>query len=221
MTNSDHPDPAQPLLDDYMCTLDLLPGWLNVNLESESKEEAQQLAQELSGSFNLLELRISTRELVRRLAKLALAAKERRTSYAAVYFTDQGENIANIDISVFGEDGECPTPEDITPLLLKHKKTKPVGEPDVRYLTHPLGPAVRVHSRFAQKGVSGFLQPITEMVQCAVCPENTHDVVTVSAWWQTIALSDELTTMADEMTNTLRLVPCDAQGNVIEEGRKA
>jgi hypothetical protein len=203
----------EPLLDEYMCALDLPTGWVNITLESPSPVEAEEVAQEIVEQFNPLELARGKNSLVKEIADLALAAKKSRSSYTAACYTAAGGNIANVEVDVYGEKGVRVTPEDVQPVLLEKKNSKVFGEPDVTYLNLPLGPAVRVRATFKVKRTLGFGRRLVETVMYAVCPPITNDVMVATMRWEALERSDELIEMADAMIPTLHIIPCDEDGN--------
>ncbi|MET8178499.1 hypothetical protein [Streptomyces sp. NPDC005336] len=204
-----------PPLENYMCALDLPDGWVNITLASESTSEAAAMAQEIAEEFNPLELKVTKSALISEISRLALDSKKDRSSYAAACYSAAGQNLANVEVDVYGEEGVRLTPAEVQPMLLENKRAAVVGDPVVTYLDQPLGPAVRVQARFKAKGVLGFGRRIIESVAYAVCPTATDEVIVTTMWWNTLALSDDLAAMADSLIPTLRLIPCDAEGNAI------
>jgi hypothetical protein len=198
--------------DGYICSLDLPPGWININLLKPSTAEAHELARQVAEDFNPLHLRISKASLVREISRKALNFKKDHSSFAAVYYTDAGQNLASLSVDTYGEDGVTITLEEVASRLLDDKRGKIVGEPEVKYLDVYYGPAVRLQTVAKLKGIFG-LGRLIETVTLAICLPVIDDVVIITMWWEAMALSDEFTAMAETIIPTLRLIPCDEDGN--------
>ncbi|MEU5340977.1 hypothetical protein AB0H18_09095 [Streptomyces sp. NPDC020766] len=196
---------------EYRYSLDLGAGWVDVTLTEGSKTAAKELAAARVAQFNPLSLAVQKTSFVDGLAHVALEAYENGAVVAGSYYSDSGINIANLELSVFGDDGVIPTPRGVQPMLLEWENMEVVGEPEVKYLDLSAGPAVRVQATIKEEKLFGRGR-LAEFIRYAVCPAVNDDVVLVTVQWDTFQYSDDLTQMVDDMIDSLRVAPVDQSG---------
>ena len=104
----------------------------------------------------------------------------------------------------------------LAPLLLDWSDGDIAGEPDITYLDLGAGPAVRVQAMLKTKRLLGFSRQLSEFIDYAVFPPGVDHLVVVDVAWRSMAHTDELTALTDELVATMRRVPVDANGDEIK-----
>lgn len=89
------------------------------------------------------------------------------------FYTSQGHAPVDLRLDSYGEDDKPrPSPAEIVPLLVDFGDAEVIGEPEVRHLDLPVGPAVRIRTTLRTKsgrlGLSRGRR--TELLKYAVFP---------------------------------------------------
>ncbi|MBD0843085.1 MULTISPECIES: hypothetical protein [unclassified Streptomyces] len=199
---------------DQVTRFEFQPGWIDLTLEHRIQAEAVGLAGAVMGRFNRLERTVDDRALLNDLVERALFLNSDSPDLAAAYYTPGGVGLADLRVDSFGaEDDPRTSPAEVVPLLLDWSNAKVVGEPDIRYLDLDAGPAVRVQAMLKSKRMLGFGAKLAELVRYAVFPPGVSHMVVVTVTWQSMAASDELVRLTDELVSTMRQVSVDSEGN--------
>ncbi|MCM1972883.1 hypothetical protein [Streptomyces sp. G1] len=194
------------------------PGWFELTLTDRVETEALILAESIKKQFNPLELAVSERDLLRDLARRALHLNIDEPLLASAYYTASGNCLANFRLDAFVEDDDkpLPTPAETVPCILGWVDGDIAGEPDVKYLDLEFGSAVRVQAMVQKKRKLGFGRKLSEFIDYAVFPPGADHLVVVHVGWWSMAHTDELTALTDELVATMRRVPVDANGDEIK-----
>ncbi|MDH6217764.1 hypothetical protein [Streptomyces pseudovenezuelae] len=207
------PDDGTPLEETFECAFDFQPGWIDLTLREGTKAEAKALATEVVNSLNPLALEIERNAVFEDMVERAVDLNEDVPTLAAAYYSEAGEALANLMVDSYGDEG-VPRPEagEVTPLLLEWGNAQVTGEPQITRLELGAGPAVRVQAMLQVKRVLGFGRKITEFVRYAVFPADLQSLVVVTVTWEKVALTEQITELADEAVRTLRITPLAAGG---------
>ncbi|MEV6792781.1 hypothetical protein AB0M87_12410 [Streptomyces sp. NPDC051320] len=210
-------DEGGPVVDDHVCRLDLQAGWVDLTLHEGTKAEAKALATETVNRLNPLRLEIEKSAVFDDMVRRAVDLNEDGPLLAAAYYSENGTALANLVIDSYGEEGvPRPVPGEVQPLLLEWENGEVVGDPQVAHLELPAGPTVRVQSMLKVKKILGFGRRLTEFIKYAVFPPDSDSLIVVTATWEFVQLTEDLTRTVDELMPTLRIVPVDAGGNEID-----
>ncbi|NEA67828.1 hypothetical protein [Streptomyces sp. SID12488] len=202
------PDSGAPLIEGFECQIDFQPGWIDLTLKEGTKAEAKALATEVVNRLNPLALEIENSAVFDDMVERAVNLNDDVPTLAAAYYTESGEALANLMVDSYGDEGvDRPTREEVQPLLLEWENAEPKGEPQVTYLELPAGPAVRVQSMLQVKRMFGFGRKLTEFIKYAVFPPGMKSLIVVTVTWEAIARTEEITELADEAVQTLRITP--------------
>ncbi|MFE9767871.1 hypothetical protein ACFYPC_25680 [Streptomyces sp. NPDC005808] len=205
------PDEAAPLAEHFECRFDFQPGWIDLTLHEVTKAEAKALATQVVHSLNPAALEIENSAVFDDMVERALDLNDDLPTLAAAYYTESGEALANLMVDSYSDEGvERPTREEVEPLLLEWANAEATGEPQVTYLELPTGPAVRVQSVLKVKRMFGLGRKLTEFIRYAVFPPGMKSLVVVTITWEAIARTEEITALADEAVQTLRVTPLAA-----------
>ncbi|MFJ8085071.1 hypothetical protein ACIQ6Y_31190 [Streptomyces sp. NPDC096205] len=201
-------------MEHHVTQFDFQQGWIDLTLEYGSSEtEARELAESVIPRFNPLERTVGDRDLLNDLVDRALFLNKDEPLLAAAYYTPAGVPLADLWVDSYAEEnGPRPAPAEVVPLLLDWSNAKVEGEPSVTYPHLAAGTSVRVQAMLKAKRLLGFGSQLAELVRYAVFPPDMPSVVVITATWQNMSRSDELTALTHELVSTLRLVPVDAQG---------
>lgn len=214
MASSDEEEST--VVDDYVGRFDLQPGWIDLTLSKGTKAEAEDLARATVDRLNPLSLEIEKSAILDDMVSRAISLNEDAPIFAATYYSENGRGLADLVVDSYGDEGVArPTPEEVQPQLLEWGNAQAVGDPEVAYLTLPIGPAVRVQSMLKVKTRFGFGRKVTEFIKYAIFPPGIGSVIVATATWQLIQHAEELTKLTDELMPTFRLVPVDADGKEI------
>ncbi|GGW33405.1 hypothetical protein GCM10010320_10530 [Streptomyces caelestis] len=199
---------------DYETRFDFQSGWIDLTLDNGVHAEALGLAGAAMERFNPLERTVSDRDLLNDLVDRALFLSSDQPDLAAAYYTPGGIGLADLRVDSYADEGvPRPSPAEMTPLLLDWSNAKVVGDPEVRYLDLEAGPAVRVQAILKVKRMLGFGSQLTEFIKYAVFPPDVRYVVVVTVTWRSMAESDEVVRLTDDLVSTMRQVPVGAEGN--------
>ncbi|WAZ23368.1 hypothetical protein STRCI_004707 [Streptomyces cinnabarinus] len=169
-------------------------------------------------AFDRTELKVKNRKLIRDIRRQALALSVDSPNLAVAYYTPQGRAVAGLTLNSYSDDGQPrPTPDEVVPLLVDFGDAEVVGEPEVRHLNLPVGPALRIRATLRRRG--GFLRlgrgrdRTTDILKYAVFPPGVKQVSVVEVTWHRPEDTDEATRLTDELASTVRMVLVDAEGN--------
>lgn len=205
------PNEGAPLAETFECTFEFQPGWIDLTLKDGTKAEAKALATEVVNRLNPLGLEIEKSAVFDDMVERAVDLNEDVPVLAAAYYTDAGEALANLVVDGYGDEGVSrPSAEEVTPLLLEWGNAEVTGDPSISRLELPAGPAVRVQSVLKVRRMLGFGRKLTEFVRYAVFPPGMQTLVVVTVTWEKVALTDEITELADEAVRTMRITPMPA-----------
>ncbi|MFF4506638.1 hypothetical protein [Streptomyces sp. NPDC001401] len=200
-------DPA-PLDETYECTFDFQPGWIDLTLREGTKAEAKALATEVVNRLNQLALEIENSAVFDDMVERAVDLNTDMPTLAAAYYSEAGEALTNLRVDGYGDEGvPRPGADEVIPLILQWENAEVAGEPEVTHLELPAGPAVRVQAMLKVKRVFGFGRKLTEFVKYAVFPPGMQTLIVVTVQWEKIALTEQITELADEAVRTMRITP--------------
>ncbi|MES5824390.1 hypothetical protein [Streptomyces sp. RG80] len=203
---------AENPIGDYETRFDLRDGWVDLTLEHRIQADALGVASAVMKHFNPLERTVSDRDLLNDLIDRALFLNSDEPDLAAGYYTPGGVGLVDLRVDSHADEGESrPSPAEITPLLLDWSNAKVLGEPDVRYLDLEAGPAVRVQAMLKSKRFLGFGSQLNEFIKYAVFPPGVEYFVVITATWRSMAESDSLVRVTDELVASMRQVPVNSQ----------
>ncbi|MFJ2608870.1 hypothetical protein ACIO13_28405 [Streptomyces sp. NPDC087425] len=207
------PEDVAPLEEPFECTLDFQPGWIDLTLREGTKAEATVLARKVVNSLNPLGLEIEKSAAFDDMVDRAVDLNENMPTLAAAYYSEAGEALANLLVDSYGDEG-VPRPgmDDVIPLLLKWGNAKILGEVQITKLDLAGGPAVRVQAMAQVKRMFGFGRKIAEFIKYAVFPPDMQSLIIVTVTWEKIALTEQITELADEAVRTLRITPLGPGG---------
>ncbi|MFG2649782.1 hypothetical protein [Streptomyces sp. NPDC048436] len=205
-----------PVADDCNFRFQLDGGWIDLTLDDGLPAEALGLAGQAVDRFNPLELTVSARKLVDELTSRAVRLNKSEPLLAASYYTPGGVRLVDVLVDSYGDDDvPIPTPAEVVPILLDWSNVEIAGEADVRYLELASVPAVRVQAMVEGKRKFGFGRQLGEFIKYAFFPPGLNTFVVVSASWDSIQDSEEITQLVDSLAATLVIVPVDSDGNEI------
>lgn len=197
-----------PLHERFECRFAFQPGWIDLTLREGSKAEAKALATEVVNRLNPLGLEIEKSAVFDDMVERAVDLNEDLPTLAAAYYTEAGEPLANLMVDSYGDEGvPRPSREEVQPLLLEWANAQVAGEPQIAYLELPAGPAVRVQAMLQVKRMLGLGRKLTEFIRYAVFPPGMRSLIVVTVTWEKIALTEEITALADEAVQALRITP--------------
>ncbi|MFI1565048.1 hypothetical protein ACH4ZX_18685 [Streptomyces sp. NPDC020490] len=192
----------------YECTFEFQPGWVDLTLQAGTKAEAKALATEVVNRLNPLGPEIEKSAVFDDMVGRAVDLNEDFPTLAAAYNTEAGEALADLSVDGYSDEGvPRPSAEEVTPLLLEWGNAEAIGEPQITRLELAAGPAVRVQSLLKVKRMLGLGRKVTEFIRYAVFPPHLQTLIVVTVTWEKIALSAEITELADEAVRTMRINP--------------
>ncbi|MEU0783719.1 hypothetical protein ABZ341_19350 [Streptomyces sp. NPDC006173] len=204
-------DPA-PLVEDFECSFEFQPGWVDLTLREGTRAEAKALATQVVNSLNPLGLEIENSAVFDDMVERAVDLNEDVPTLAAAYYTEKGEALANLMVDSYGDEGvERPSREEFQPVLLEWANGEIAGEAQVEYLDLPAGPAVRVQAMLEVKRMFGFGRKLTEFIRYAVLPPGMKSLIVVTVTWEAVARTEDITELADEAVQTMRIAPLAAE----------
>ncbi len=169
--------------------------------------------------FNKLTLQVSERDLLDDLVDRAMDLNSDEPILAASYYGSDGVGLVNLVVDSYGDEAmPRPSREEVQPLLLQIGNGDIVGEPEVSHVDLAAGPAIRVKATVKTRRMLGLGRRLGEFIKYAVFPPGIKQLVVVTANWQDIAHTDELSRATDELVWTMRNVPLDADGREIFPG---
>lgn len=200
-------DPA-PLVEEFECSFEFQPGWVDLTLREGTRAEAKALATQVVNSLNPLGLEIEKSAAFDDMVERAVDLNEDVPTLAAAYYTEKGEALVNLMVDSYGDEGvERPSREEFQPVLLEWANGEIAGEAQVEYLDLPAGPAVRVQAMLQVKRMFGFGRKLTEFIRYAVLPPEMKSLIVVTATWEAIARTEDITELVDEAVQTMRITP--------------
>ncbi|MFE7974658.1 hypothetical protein [Streptomyces shenzhenensis] len=200
------PDEGAPLAETFECTFDFRPGWIDLTLREGTKAEAKALATTIVNSLNPLAMEIEKSAVFDDMVERAVDLNEDEPTLAAGYYSEAGEALANLMVDSYGDEGvPRPGADEITPLLLEWANAEVTGDPQITHVELPAGPAVRVQAMLQVKRRFGFGRKLTEFIKYAVFPPGMQSLIVVTVTWEKIALTEQITELADEAARTMRI----------------
>ncbi|MEU9633551.1 hypothetical protein AB0D80_04080 [Streptomyces tendae] len=217
------PDDPAPLDETFECTFEFQRGWIDLTLRDGTKAEAKALATEVVNRLNPLGLEIEKSAVLDDMVERAMDLNDDVPTLAAAYYSEAGEALANLTVDSYGDEGVArPGPEEVVPLLLQWRNAEVAGAPQITHLELPAGPAVRIQAMLRVKRMLGFGRKLAEFVKYAVFPPGMESLVVVTVIWEKIALTEQITELADEAVRTMRITPLPAGGDSTSaDGRTA
>ncbi|MEU4983377.1 hypothetical protein [Streptomyces sp. NPDC021969] len=207
------PDDPAPLDETFECTFEFQPGWIDLTLRDGTKSEAKALATEVVNRLNPLGLEIEKSAVFDDMVERAVDLNDDVPTLAAAYYSEAGEALANLTVDSYGDEGVArPGPEEVVPLLLQWGNAEVTGTPQITHLELAAGPAVRIQAMLKVKRMLGFGRKLTEFVKYAVFPPGMESLVVVTVTWEKIALTEQITELADEAVRTMRITPLPTGG---------
>ncbi|WP_435250884.1 hypothetical protein [Streptomyces tendae] len=206
-------DPA--LLDEtFECTFQFQPGWIDLTLREGTRAEAKALATEVVNRLNPLGLEIEKSAVLDDMVERAVDLNDDVPALAAAYYSEAGEALANLTVDSYGDEGvRRPGPEEVVPLLLQWGNAKVTGTPQITHFERAAGPAVRIQAMLKVKRMLGFGRKLTGFVKYAVFPTGMESLVVGTVTWEKVALTEQITRLADEAVRTMRITPLPAGGD--------
>ncbi|MER5469562.1 hypothetical protein [Streptomyces sp. NPDC002685] len=207
------PDDGAPLAEDFECSFEFRPGWIDLTLREGTRAEAKALATHVVNSLDPLALEIEKSAVLDDMVERAVALDDDAPTLAAAYYTESGEALVGLTVDSYGDDGvERPTREEIRPALLEWANAEVAGDPQVAHLDLPAGPAVRVQAMLRVKRVFGLRRRLTGFMRYAVLPPGMKSLIVVTVTWEAIARTEEIAELAAETVQTLRITPITLEG---------
>jgi hypothetical protein len=207
------PDDAAPLVEDFECSFEFRPGWIDLTLREGTGDEAKALATHVVNSLDPLSLEIEKSSVLDDIAERAVALDDDSPTLAAAYYTERGEALACLTVDSYGDEGvERPTREEVQPVLLEWANAEVEGDPQVAHLDLPAGPAVRVQAMLRVRRVFGLRRRLTGFIRYAVLPPGMKSLIVVTVTWEAIARTEEIAELAAEAVQTLRITPITSDG---------
>ncbi|MFJ6571607.1 hypothetical protein ACIQNU_29800 [Streptomyces sp. NPDC091292] len=206
------------MADDYECRFSFQDGWVGLTLEGGTRAEAMGLAGAVMREFDPSGLSVDSRTLFDDLVDRAMGLNSDDPIMTAAYYTPGVVALADLRVDSYGEDGvPRPSPSEVTPLLLDWSNATIAGDPEVTYLDHAAGQAVRVHALVRVKGMFGQRRPLGEFVKYAVFPSGFDSIVVVTVSWQRVHEHDELIRITDDLVAGMQVVPVEAESRGTED----
>lgn len=202
------PDDAAPLDETFECSFEFQPGWIDLTLREGTRAEAKALATQVVNRLNPLGLEIEKSAVFDDLVERAVDLNDDVPTLAAAYYSEAGEALANLTVDSYGDEGvPRPGPEEVVPLLLRWGNAQVTGDPRITRLEPAAGPAVRIQAMLKVKRMLGFGRKPAEFIKYAVFPPGMEGLVVVTVTWEKIALTEQITELADEAVRTMRVTP--------------
>ncbi|MGW0824225.1 hypothetical protein [Streptomyces sp. NPDC002845] len=207
------PNEPAPLTEIFESTFEFQPGWIDLTLREGTKAEAKALATEVVNRLNPLALEIEKNAVFDDMVERAVDLNEDMPTLTAVYYSEAGEALANLMVDSYGDEG-VPRPgvDEVTPLLLEWGNAEVEGDPQITHLELAAGPAVRVQAMLQVKRIFGFGRKLTEFIKYAVFPPGMQSLIVVTVTWEKVALTEQITELADEAVRTMRITPLASGG---------
>ncbi|WP_327430794.1 hypothetical protein [Streptomyces sp. NBC_01236] len=207
------PDDRPPLVEPYECSFDFQPGWVDLTLREGTEAEAKELATEVVNRLNPLALEIENSAVRDDMVERAVDLNADAPTLVAAYYSEAGEALANLMVDGYGDEG-VPRPgvEEVIPMILEWENAEVTGDPEITHLELAAGPAVRVQAMLKVKRMFGLGRKLTEFIKYAVFPPDMQSLIVVTVEWEKIALTEQITELADEAVRTLRITPLAAGG---------
>ncbi|MEU3597539.1 hypothetical protein ABZ714_02195 [Streptomyces sp. NPDC006798] len=214
-------DEHAPPVEDLVCWVGLGPGWVDLTLTTGVRTEAEALARRAVELYGPRGLRIEEQVLFDDVADRAMALNAEAPVMAAAFYTGTGEALADFVIDIYldqqepgiadgdaADDPDPPRPglDEARTLLLDWAGGGTAGTPEVTYPDLPAGPAVRVRSQVRTRQLLGLVRHDTGSLTYAVLPPGVRSLALASFTWRNMAQTEKVTTLADELMSTLRVV---------------
>ncbi|MFD9025483.1 hypothetical protein [Streptomyces parvulus] len=207
------PDDPAPLDETFECAFQFQPGWIDLTLHQGTKAEAKALATEVVNQLNPLGLEIEKSAVFDDMVERAMDLNDDVPTLAAAYYSEAGEALANLTVDSYGDEGVSrPDSAEVIPLLLQWGNAEVAGEPQITHVKLAAGPAVRIQAMLKVKRMLGFGRKMTEFIKYAVFPPGMESLIVVSVTWEKIALTEQITVLADDALETMRITPLSAGG---------
>ncbi|MFJ5557521.1 hypothetical protein ACIQCD_08870 [Streptomyces sp. NPDC093250] len=208
------PDDPAPLDETFECTFEFQPGWIDLTLREGTKAEAKALATEVVNRLNPLGLEIEKSAVFDDMVERAVDLNDDVPTLAAVYYSEAGEALANLVVDSYGDEGvPRPGAEEVIPLLLQWGNGEVTGTPQITHLELAAGPAVRIQAMLQVKRMLGFGRKLMEFIKYAFFPPGMESLIVVTVTWEKIALTEQITDLADEAVRTMRITPLSIGGS--------
>lgn len=202
------PDDPAPLDETFECSFEFQAGWIDLTLREGTRAEAMALATQVVNRLNPLGLEIEKSAVFDDLVERAVDLNDDVPTLAAAYYSEAGEALANLMVDSYGDEGvPRPGPEEVVPLLLRWGNAQVTGDPRITRLELAAGPAVRIQAILKVKRMLGFGRKPAEFIKYAVFPPGMESLVVVTVTWEKIALTEQITELADEAVRTMRVTP--------------
>ncbi|MFH8973029.1 hypothetical protein [Streptomyces sp. NPDC017890] len=210
MTAADGPAPLDEV---FECTFEFQPGWVDLTLRDGTRAEAEVLATEVMNRLEPFSLKIEKSAVIDDMVERAVDLNDDVPTLAAAYYSGTGEALATLMVDSYGDEGvPRPGPEEVVPLLLQWGNAEITGAPRTTHLELPAGPAVRIQAMLKVKRMLGFGRKLTEFIKYAVFPPGMESLIVVTVTWEKIALTEQITDLADEAVRTMRITPLSTGG---------
>ncbi|MET8662809.1 hypothetical protein ABZV87_00585 [Streptomyces tendae] len=207
------PDDPAPLDETFECTFQFQPGWIDLTLREGTRAEAKALATEVVNRLNPLGFEIEKSAVLDDMVERAVDLNDDVPALAAAYYSEAGEALANLTVDSYGDEGvPRPGPEEVVPLLLQWGNAQVTGDPQITRLELAAGPAVRIQAMLKVRRMLGFGRKPAAFVKYAVFPPGLESLIVVTVIWEKIALTEQITELADEAVRTMRITPLPAGG---------
>ncbi|MGW7565269.1 hypothetical protein ACWGJV_03195 [Streptomyces tendae] len=202
------PDDPAPLDETFECTFEFQPGWIDLTLREGTRAEAKALATEAVNRLNPLGLEIEKSAVLDDMVERAVDLNDDVPALAAAYYSEADEALANLTVDSYGDEGvPRPDVEEAVQLLLRWGNAEVTGTPGITHLELAAGPAVRIQAMLKVKRMLGFGRKLAEFVKYAVFPPGMASLVVVTVTWEKVALTEQITELADEAVRTMRVTP--------------
>ncbi|MGW4031353.1 hypothetical protein ACWEFL_18905 [Streptomyces sp. NPDC004838] len=213
MTAQDKGNPLET--EEFACSVELGPGWLDLTLDTGTRAEAEALAARIVKQAGARTMTIKPKALFEDIVARSVDLNADEPVMVAVCYAETGEALTELVIDSYrDENGPRPGREQMGELLLEWAGADPNKGTDVTYPDLPAGSAVRVRTLVRTKQMLGLWREASGSVRYAVSVPGIRSVIVATATWQNLERSDEIAWLVDQLMPTLRVELIGADGGL-------
>jgi hypothetical protein len=200
-------DEGAPLeVENFACSVQLGPGWLDLTLNTGTRAEAEELAGEIVRAEGARIMTIKPRVFFEDLAARAVDLNADEPIMVAACYAESGEALADLVIDSYRDEARPrPGAKEMGELLLEWAGAKPDNGTEVSYPDLPVGPAVRVRTVTRTRQLLGLYRQDGGAIRYAVSVPGVRSVIVATATWRNMERSDEVALLVDQLMPTLRV----------------